>query len=447
MKRNLIAAIAGSLILCVAAAGCGSQAEPQNTTEASSAATTEAAAEAATEAVAEEEDNSWQEEDDAYLTGVKAEDYVELPEKYDRLKVEAAKPVDPTDEDVENRIQQELDNRTTLEESTHTHVREGYVVSIDYVGKIDGEAFEGGTGSYDLEIGSGTFIEGFEEGLIGAKKGETLDINVTFPENYSATDLAGKDAVFTVTINKISEYITPKLTDEYVKSLNLTNAFGQAVTNVEEYRDYIRSNLIEEREATYEDTVKSAVAEKIVQESTLKQDPPENLVKRYNYLLTRQLEYYALQSYMDLPTLMGLYFGATEDNYKEMIYDMAGSYAKQGLVLQAVADAENLNPDADEVSTAIAEYVAMDATTESVDDLDRLIKESLRDELLTDNVIEWLYKHCKVEEPAEEPAEGATAAEAAEAGNEENADDSSTGNTAAAAETEEDKDSEKDEKS
>lgn len=438
MKRKLIAAIAGSLMLCMAAAGCGSQATggaSDDAAAASTAAETSATAATAAAEAAEEDNQPWKEEDDAYLSGLKAADYVELPEKYNRLEVEAAKPVDPTDAEVDAAIEQERANRTTLEESDHKHVREGDTVNIDFVGKIDGKEFDGGKGNYDLKIGSHSFIDGFEDGLIGVAKGDTVDLNLTFPENYSAADLAGKPVVFTVTVNKISKSVTPELTDEFVKSLNLTNSFGQAVTTVNDYKDYIRSNMIEEREATYQNTVKSAIVDKIVKDSTFKQDPPANLVDKYDYLLTRQLNYYALQSYTDLPTLMSMYYGATEDNYKQMIHDMAVYYAQQGLVFQAVADAEKLNPDEETLSTAIADYVASDSTVESADDLDRLVKESLRDEHMTDNVINWLYERCKVEEPKEDAAAGTT--QDAAAASTEEAAAAGTTQDAAAASTEE----------
>lgn len=409
MQKMKIAAIAGAMVLCLAAAGCGSQGSGAAGTAATDGAA-EAAAAATTAAAAEEDAMAWQEEDDAYLSGVKASDYVDLPEDYKHMTVEAAKPVDPTDDEVEARIQTELQNRTTLQE-VDREAKEGDTVSIDYVGKVDGKEFDGGTGSYDLVLGSHSFIEGFEEGLVGAKKGETLDLNLTFPENYHPEEgLDGKDVVFTVTVNKVSETVTPELTDDFVRSLNLTNAFGQAVTDTDDYKDYIRSNMIEEREATYEDTVKSQLVSKLVEGSSFKQDAPANMVEKYNSLLTRQLTYYALQSYTDLQTLMTSYYGATADNYLDMIRDMAVSYAEQSLVYQAVADEHDLNPSEDEVSTHIAEYVASDATVENVEDLDRVIRESLRDELMSDNVIDYLYDHCKVEEPKEEEEEADEAA-------------------------------------
>ena len=209
MNKNVLALIAGAAALCMMTAGCSSQ-TADNTTE---AATSAAAATTAAAAAAEEEPG-WQDDDMAYLSGIKASDYVELPDGYKHQEVEAAKPKDPTDEDVEKRIEAVLQSNGTLEE-VDRKVEEWDTVNIDYVGKIDGKEFEGGSGNYDLVIGSGAFIEGFEDGLIGAKKGEKLDLNLKFPENYPAADVAGKDVVFTVTVNKISDY---KLTDDFVKT-------------------------------------------------------------------------------------------------------------------------------------------------------------------------------------------------------------------------------------
>lgn len=428
-KKNLVTMAAGVLVLSMLAAGCGSTggstgagqtAAADAATAVAAAADTAAAAVAATSATAaaaeEEIDMSWQEEDDAYLTGVRAADYVELPEKYDQLHVQAKKPVDPTDEEVDNRITSDLLDHTTTRE-VDRKVQEGDTVNIDFVGKMDGQEFEGGSGNYDLVIGSNSFIEGFEEGLIGAEKGETRDLELTFPEDYHPEQgLNGRDVVFTVTVNTVSESVTPELTDDFVKSLELTDASGQAVANVKDYEGYVRNSIIDERKATYENTVKSEIVGQIVDGSKLKQDPPANMIEKYDFILTRQLSYYAMQYYMDLPTLMNSLYGATEENYKDVIHDMAGNYALQGFAFQAIADKEDLNPGEEEISTAITEYVASDVTAESADDLDRVIREFLRDELMTDNVINWLYERCTVEEPVEEPVEeeNAGATDAAE---------------------------------
>lgn len=441
MKNKMFALIAGAVILCLSAAGCGSQstapAAAGNT--AATAATAEAAAEtamtAATEFAAEEEEVlSWEELDDAYLSGLTAKDYVELPEKYKHTTVEVSKPVDPTDDEVQERISLELKNRAYTEE-VDRKVKEGDIVTIDFVGKVDGEEIEGGSGTYDLEIGSDTFIEGFEDGLIGAKKGETRDLELKFPENYGEQSLAGKDAVFTVTVNKIVKNVIPELNDDFVKGQNLTNSFGLAVSTVKDYEDYIRSNIIEERESSYENSVLSAIITKLIEGSTFKQEFPENLVEKYYNLESRRLQYQALMRYMDLPSYMAAVYGASEDNYEEMIREMARYYARQELILQAIADERELNPSEEEVKKVISEYVASDSSVEKEEDVRRLIRESLRDDLMTKNVLDWLYDHCEVEEPSEdESPEADTALTSSTA---QTAEEAASGETAEAASTSE----------
>ncbi len=409
MKKNLIALIAGAAALCMMTAGCGSKSTETTT---ASAAATEAAAAATTAAAAaaQEEEQAWKKDDTSYLSGITASDYVELPDDYKHQSVEVAKPDDPTDEEVEQRIQAVLQSNGALEE-VDRKVEEGDTVNIDYVGKIDGEEFAGGSGSYDLLIGSGAFIEGFEDGLIGAKKGETLDLNLKFPDDYPSEDVAGKDVVFTVTVNKISEYA---LSDDFVKSLNLTNDFGQAVTDVDTFREYIRSNMIEENEGTYTWLIKHEIDNNLLETVTFKQDIPASMLESYYFQYQNYLSNAASSNYMDLATFMQKQYGATADNYDTMIRDFAKQGAQLGLIYQAIADERELNPTEEEIRTAIAEYVKTDTTGATADDLDRYIQEYIRDELLSNRVRNWLYEHCEVSEPEKSEGDTADTAEAAE---------------------------------
>ena len=409
MKKNLIALIAGAAALCMMTAGCGSQSTETTT---ASAAATEAAAAATTAAAAaaQEEEQAWKKDDASYLSGITASDYVELPDDYKHQSVEVAKPDDPTDEQVEQRIQAVLQSNGALEE-VDRKVEEGDTVNIDYVGKIDGEEFAGGSGSYDLLIGSGAFIEGFEDGLIGAKKDETLDLNLKFPDDYPAEDVAGKDVVFTVTVNKISEYA---LSDDFVKSLNLTNDFGQAVTDVDTFREYIRSNMIEENEGTYTWLIKHEIDNNLLETVTFKQDIPASMLESYYFQYQNYLSNAASSNYMDLATFMQKQYGATADNYDTMIRDFAKQGAQLGLIYQAIADERELNPTEEEIRTAIAEYVKTDTTGATADDLDRYIQEYIRDELLSSRVRNWLYEHCEVSEPEKGNGDTSDTAEATE---------------------------------
>ena len=421
MKKNLIALIAGAAALCMMTAGCGSQST--ETTTASAAATqAAAAATTAAAAAAQEEEQAWKKDDTSYLSGITASDYVELPDDYKHQSVEVAKPDDPTDEEVEQRIQAVLQSNGALEE-VDRKVEEGDTVNIDYVGKIDGEEFAGGSGSYDLLIGSGAFIEGFEDGLIGAKKGETLDLNLKFPDDYPSEDVAGKDVVFTVTVNKISEYA---LSDDFVKSLNLTNDFGQAVTDVDTFREYIRSNMIEENEGTYTWLIKHEIDNNLLETVTFKQDIPASMLESYYFQYQNYLSNAASSNYMDLATFMQKQYGATADNYDTMIRDFAKQGAQLGLIYQAIADERELNPTEEEIRTAIAEYVKTDTTGATADDLDRYIQEYIRDELLSNRVRNWLYEHCEVSEPEKSEGDTADTAEAAEEKEDDTSDTSDT---------------------
>mgnify|MGYP000361561996 FL=1 len=129
-------------------------------------------------------------------------------------------PVEVTDTDVEDSINSTLQTKSTQNDITDRPAQEGDVVTIDYEGKKDGVAFDGGTAQdQQLELGSGSFIDGFEDGIVGHNIGETFDLNLTFPEDYKSEDLAGQAVVFTVTLDKISEVIVPELTDELVAEL------------------------------------------------------------------------------------------------------------------------------------------------------------------------------------------------------------------------------------
>ena len=430
MRKNVIAAIAGAMVLCMAAAGCastqtGTAAAPGTADTAATAAA--AASEAATEsmaAAATEAMEAWHDQDEAYLSGIKAKELVELPKSYRHLEVEAAKPEEVTDKDVDEDVENTLRANAPLEE-VDRKVKEGDTVNIDYVGKLDGVEFDGGSGSYDLVIGSHSFIEGFEEGLIGAEKGDTLDLNLTFPEKYHAPNLAGKEVVFTVTVNKISEYKVPELNDDYVRSLNKIDKFNNAITSVDDYKEYVKANLEEKRESTYRETVIAACLNKLLEESTFNGEIPAAMKDQYNDSMTRMLQYYALMNYMELKDLMINAYHATEDNYMDMISDMADNQMKRDIILQAIADEKDLNPDQDEIEKAVTDYVESEETVQSVDEVGRYAREFLRDELMRNKVYNWLVDHARVEEPSEDKDDASEADTSVEGGTDAAAADTS----------------------
>ena len=207
-----------------------------------------------------------------------------------------------TEEELEDSIFNELlVNFAEETEPDHDIAADGDTVDIDYVGKIDGEAFEGGSANDQLLLGSNTYIPGFEDGVIGMKVGETKDINVTFPTDYMQTDLAGKDAVFTVSLNEIvSTTIYPELTEDIVKEAH------PELGSVEECRDYYAKLLLEEKIYSYltENFYVETISEDVV-----------------NFYYTQTMDYYDSMSnsyQMSVEDLIGTY-GQTIDEFKTLV--------------------------------------------------------------------------------------------------------------------------------
>ncbi|MBR1876465.1 MAG: FKBP-type peptidyl-prolyl cis-trans isomerase, partial [Lachnospiraceae bacterium] len=144
--------------------------------------------------------------------------------------------------DIEAAVLNDLEAMAEKKSVDDRPVIDGDIVNIDYKGTKDGVAFDGGTGNYDLEIGSNSFIEGFEDGVIGMKIGETKDLDLTFPEDYSAEDLAGQDVVFEVTVNSISENVVPSIKEDGVLE-KLAKKYDEDFNEVDDYLGYIKDTL------------------------------------------------------------------------------------------------------------------------------------------------------------------------------------------------------------
>ena len=174
------------------------------------------------------------------LTGCSSEisnDYVTIT-KYKGVEIDKVDADAISDNDVETQINSVLQSKSTTTEVTDRAAQTGDTVTIDYEGKKDGEAFKGGTATdAQLTLGSGQFIDGFEDGVVGHNIGDTFDLDLTFPENYGNEDLAGQAVVFTVTLKGISQTDVPELTDEFVQSVSDTSK------TVEEYKKEIKKSL------------------------------------------------------------------------------------------------------------------------------------------------------------------------------------------------------------
>ena len=285
-------------------------------------------------------------DENGYWTGVKALDVVTLPEDYAAIPLKKA-DIEPTEDEVQSQIDSLLDQHATTAEVTGRAAANGDTVTIDYAGTVDGVAFTGGTYSgYSLKLGSGTFIDGFEDQIVGHNVGDTFDVKVTFPEGYSdSTDaegntlvLSGKEAVFSVTLNGISEEVQPELTDAWVDE---TLGTSNDLHSVETLRAFYQQQL-------YQTNLQTAVMDYLLQNSTFG-DIPKSVL---DYQVTQCLNYYYT---------MGGYYGYELDAFVQMMgYDNADamlaaladsieSYAKEALVYQAVAEAMELAPTQEQI--------------------------------------------------------------------------------------------------
>lgn len=249
-----------------------------------------------------------------------------------------------TDEELEKRIQNILDANPEYIEVTDRAAKDGDVVDIDYVGMKDGEAFEGGTAAgYKLELGSNSFIDGFEEGLVGAKTGDELSLNLTFPESSGNPDLAGQAVVFDVTVNGIEE----------VKDAVLDNNFVQRMSDfntVDEWKADTLADMEAEKESQAEMQIENDAFQAAVDNSEFELNE-EAVEQQYD----NQLNYYnsMMQMYgMSLADYVSM-FGMTEDQFKEELRTTSELAIRQQLLVAAIAEKEGLQvEDADRQTLA-----------------------------------------------------------------------------------------------
>ena len=389
MKKFITAAalaLAGTALLGALMTGCGSaETDTPETTEAVQEEST-AESETGTETAAEEYGP------EAYLSGINVADYVTLGE-YKGVEVSVEAP-EVTDEYLDSYIDYVLQSNMVTTEITDRPVEEGDVVNIDYEGKIDGVAFDGGTAQgYDLTIGSGAFIDGFEDGLIGVESGETVDVEVTFPEDYHGTEVAGKDAVFTVTVNSISVESLPELTDEFVQGLDV------GVNTVEEFREYAYDLLMEQEQATHDSNAEIAVLETVMANAQLK-EPPEDMTDRYYNRLMDNMTYYASMYGYDLETFLSMQ-NMTEDSIRESSAD-AG---REIITMQAIAEAEGLEVTDEELDAEIesnASSLGYDDVEEYRSSLD---VEGYREYMMSEKVLDFLLENAVVTDVESEAGE------------------------------------------
>lgn len=301
--------------------------------------------------------------------------------------------IDVTDEEVDAYIESVLQYAASSEEVDRP-AEDGDTVNIDYVGKKDGVAFDGGTASgYDLVLGSGSFIDGFEDGLIGVKKGEQVTLNLTFPENYHAEELAGQAVTFDVTVNAVKEKKEQELTDEWV------NDYTQgAQKTVAEYHAEIKRELTDQyKQSAYTADVNNVI-QTVIDSSEFNIDPAA--LEYETKVQTDQSQVYLQQYGIDLETYLSM-TGMTQEEYDEQMKTTGETSVKTQLVVQEIAKKEGL-----EVTNA--DYKKLEELTGYSKDL--LVQYYGQDQVDADaqylKVADYLISNAvRVEEPVEETAE------------------------------------------
>ena len=259
--------------------------------------------------------------------------------KYKGVTVEKT-DITVTDEDVDKAIEKERENNARNIEVTDRPVKDKDMIVLDFEGFVDGVAFEGGKGEdHPLTIGSGAFIPGFEDQLIGAKIGEETQVKVTFPDDYQAKELASKDAVFKCTVKEIKEKELPELDDEFASEVS-------EFDTLDEYKADVRKNLEEAKEKEAKEEKEAKVIEAIVEAS--KMEIPEAMITTQQ---DQMVDEFAQRMSMQGLSMDQYYqfTGASKERLLEQVRPQAEQRIKSRLVLEAIAKAENITASDEDV--------------------------------------------------------------------------------------------------
>ncbi len=325
--------------------------------------------------------------DFVYTAEVTVYPEVELGE-YKGLSVEK-KTYEVTEEEVAKKLKEMQEKNARIESKEEGTVENGNIAVIDFKGFVDGEAFQGGEGhDYSLEIGSKTFIDTFEEQLVGAKVNDTVEVNVTFPENYGKEELNGKPAKFEVTIKEIKVKELPELDDEFAKE---TSEFDTIAELKADITTKLEAANAERADREFEEAVINAVAEnaKVEIPAVMVEKEVDKMVQN----LQQRLQYQGLN--------LEQYFqftGTDEEKMREYMRENAATKVKVDLVLEAVEKAENIDATEEEIKEKAVEVAKMYSASED-DKMVELLMQSqqaaLRSDVITNKAVKFLLENNK----------------------------------------------------
>ncbi len=323
---------------------------------------------------------------------LKAEGFVKpvgTIEGYKGIEVEK-KVVEVTEADVDAEIERVRDRNARFISESDEPIAEGATVSLDFEGFVDGVAFEGGKGEdHELKLGSGSFIPGFEEQIVGHKIGEEFDVEVTFPTEYHSADLAGKAATFKCTVKAVKQL--PELDDEFAKDVS-------EFDTLEEYRADVKAGLVKKNEEAADREMENKLAEKLME--LLVADIPEVMFEQEAENFLRDYDTRLRSSGLDLKTYMQ-YTGMTLDSLREQFRPRAEQQVKVRLALEAIARAEALDATAEEID---AEYERIgNAYSVAVDEVKAMIlAEDIKADLVVGKAMTLVKENAVTVEPKDE---------------------------------------------
>lgn len=313
--------------------------------------------------------------------------------KYKGVKVAKA-DLAVTEEEVNAEIDREREKNCRTVEVTDRAVQKGDIATIDFEGFIDGVPFEGGKGKeYPLTIGSGAFIPGFEDALIGAETGKETDVNVTFPEDYQAAELAGKAAVFKCTVTKLQEKQLPELDEDFVEEVS------EESDTVEEYKEEIKKKLADKKEADAKTAKEDAVIDAVIADA--KMDIPDAMVDTQqrqmvqDYAERLQSQGISMEQYMQ-------FTGMTVPMLMEQVKPQALKRIQARLVLEAVVAAEKIEASEEEFEEEVKTMA--EAYRKEADEVRGLLGENGRKQVMEDicvrKAVDFLIENAKEDKPA-----------------------------------------------
>ena len=308
--------------------------------------------------------------------------------------------VSVSDEEVTAELENIRNQQARTIEVTDRAVQEGDTVIIDFEGFVDGVAFEGGKGeNHPLEIGSHAFIDNFEEQLIGKNAGDETEVHVTFPEQYQAKELAGKPAVFQVKIHTIKAKEVPELSDEFISDIS-------EFETLDEYKADVKEKLLKRKEDAAKGAKEDEAIQKIIDAS--KMDIPDPMIDMQCENMIQEFEGRISQQGLSLEQYMQ-FSGSNIDKIKEQVRPEAVQRIQSSLVLEKIAEKENVEVTEDEINAQIDKMASVygipgEKMKEFLSEEDT---ENIKRNLSIEKAVEIIMEHAVEQEPAQEEADGA----------------------------------------